>query len=255
MNLAEIVTRMEITLHHIGYDLKQTVDDLGQIERFEKRSRGDTFDINEHVKGMILALLSNQRPWKPIMQNMTKITEIFLNFQVEKLKQADKRLLAEQLKGIKCGNRAIDKQLASLDFNLSVFEQIELDYGSLDKYVISDSPIDIAWELAKGKKYKLKQIGFALALEYLRNVGIQAIKPDLHLRRIISKNRLNLYPGYPSEIDTYRILSTISKEANVSLTYIDNLMWVFCATDYANVCGSNPKCHICQLQDNCNMAT
>lgn len=248
----DLVKKMEETLNKIGYEFKGKINDLGQVKRSERRELGEEFSTHEHIKGMILALLSNQRPWGPIVKNMDRISDIFFGFEKDKIKQVSKKLLAQQLKDIKCGNRAIDKQMDCLDYNISIFEQIEVAYGSLDDFVVSDEPNFIAWELGQGKKYKLKQMGFTLALEYLRNVGIQAIKPDLHIRRIISNERLNLYDGYPSEKDTVELLKKIAEESKVTLTYLDNLMWLYCAVDYGNVCGSSPKCHICVLKNHCN---
>jgi len=248
----ELVNKMEATLRKIGYDLEQAIHDLGQVSKSERRDRGESFSTDEHLKGLILAMLSNQRPWGPIAKNMDKIADIFFGFQLDKIKKADKKELAKKLKDIKCGNRFIDKQMESLDYNIGVFEQIELDYGSLDHFVVSDSPDNIARELGKGRKYKLKQIGYTLALEYLRNVGIPAVKPDLHIRRIIGDERLNFCKGYPSENEAVKTLETIAKEAGVHLTYLDNLMWLFCAVDYANICGSEPKCHLCELRYHCN---
>ncbi|MDQ0890682.1 thermostable 8-oxoguanine DNA glycosylase [Paenibacillus sp. V4I9] len=249
----ELVNKMEATLNNIGYDLSKAIFELGQVSRSEQRDRGETFSINEHLKGLILSMLSNQRPWGPIVQNMDKITDIFFGFQLDKIKQSDKTVLAKQLKNIKCGNRSIDKQMENLDYNIRIFEQIEVVYGSLDQFVVSDTPDNIAWELGQGRKYKLKQMGYTLALEYLRNVGVKAIKPDLHIRRIIGDERLNFCSGYPSEIETVKIMGVIAEESGVNLTYLDNLMWLYCALDYANICGSDPKCNLCELQHYCNM--
>lgn len=249
----ELIRKMEATLNNIGYDLSNAIIELGQVSRSERRDRGESFSIDEHLKGLILAMLSNQRPWGPIVENMDKITEIFFGFQIEKIKQADKRSLSTQLKDIKCGNRSVDKQMESLDYNIRIFEQIEVVYGSLDQFVVNDTPDNIAWELGQGRKYKLKQMGYTLALEYLRNVGVKAIKPDLHIRRIIGDERLNFYSGYPSEIETVKIMGMIAEESGVNLTYLDNLMWLYCAVDYANICGSDPKCNLCELQHSCNM--
>jgi hypothetical protein len=248
----ELVHKMEATLSHIGYDLNKAINELGQVSRSERRDRGEIFSKDEHLQGLILSMLSNQRPWGPIVENMDKITDIFCGFRVDQIKQADKKSLAKQLKDIKCGNRSIDNQMDSLDYNIGILEQIEADYGSLDQFVVSDTPANIAWELGQGRKYKLKQVGYTLALEYLRNVGVKAIKPDLHIRRIIGDERLNFYNGYPSETEAVKILSTIAEESGVNLTYLDNLMWLYCAIDYANICGSEPKCNLCKLQNNCN---
>lgn len=252
INSKELVHKMEATLNNIGYDLKKAIIELGQVSKSERRDRGETFHLDEHLKGLVLAMLSNQRPWGPIVENMDKITNIFSGFQLDKIKQTDKKMLAKQLKDIKCGNRSIDKQMESLDYNIRIFEQIEIVYGSLDQFVVSDAADNIAWELGNGKKYKLKQMGYTLALEYLRNVGVKAIKPDLHIRRIIGDERLNFYNGYPSEIETVDIMSAIADESGVNLTYLDNLMWLYCAVDYANICGSNPKCSVCELRQHCN---
>lgn len=253
INSQELVRQMEATLQNAGYNLNQAIIELGQVSKSERRDRGEAFHTNEHLKGFILALLSNQRPWGPIVENMDNITDIFYGFQLDKIKQADKKLLAKQIKDIKCGNRAIDKQMEALDYNIRIFEQLECTYGSLDQFVGSDTADNIAWELGNGRKYKLKQMGYTLALEYLRNVGVKAIKPDLHIRRIISDERLSLYNGYPSEIETVNIMSAIAAESDVNLTYLDNLMWLYCAVDYANICGSHPKCNVCELRQHCKM--
>lgn len=250
---AELVKKLELSFKNIGYDLSKAINDLGQVSRSDRRDCGESFSNDEHLKGLILSMLSKQRPWGPIVQNMDKINDIFFGFQLDKIIQVDKNELAKRLKDIKCGNRSVVKQMESLDYNISIFAKIDAAYGSLDNFVMSDSPDNIAWELGEGRKYKLKQMGYTLALEYLRNVGIKAIKPDIHLRRIVSDERLNYYNGYPSEVETVKILSSIAGECGVNLTYLDNLIWLYCAVDYANICGSDPKCYLCELQYKCNM--
>ena len=81
--------------------------------------------------------------------------------------------------------------MLSLHENIRTFEKIEKEYGSFDSFVLSDTINNIAIQLStSNSRYKLKQIGFALALEYLRNVGLDVGKPDLHIRRILSIKRL-----------------------------------------------------------------
>ncbi|MDD3224501.1 MAG: hypothetical protein PHX70_07335 [Clostridium sp.] len=144
-------------------------------------------------------MFSNQRPWGPIAENIQKIDNIFFCYDKNKILSTDKKFFIEKLTEIKCGNRAIVKQMNSLNYNIEIFEKIENQYGSIDIFITSDDPSNIAKKLGNLGEYKLKQIGYTLALEYLRNVGISAIKPDIHIRRILSKNRLNLCEHYPSE--------------------------------------------------------
>lgn len=49
-----------------------------------------------------------------------------------------------------------------------------------------------------------------------------------------------------------QILSKLSKQADVNMTYLDNLLWIFCAVDYGNICGERPKCNLCNLKNLCN---
>ncbi|MFC4810230.1 hypothetical protein [Paenibacillus sp. GCM10023250] len=247
----QLIALMEETLRARGFDLAGAIDELGQVRQSVRRERGEAFSFGEHIRGMLLALLSNQRPWGPIARNEARLAEIFGGYEAERLKAADKSRLAECVKAIKCGNRAIARQMADLDANLATLERIAADYGSLDRFVLSGPPEAVARELGQGKRYKLRGVGFTLALEYLRHVGVKAIKPDLHIRRIVSDARLRLHDGYPSEDKAVAILGRLAAEAGVNLTYLDNLMWLYCAADYGAICGAAPKCGACGLRPHC----
>ena len=252
---AELLKNIQDTLQRLKIDYEKIIEEFGQVTASEKREKGVKFSINDHLKALILAMLSNQRPWGPIAKNLKIINEIFFNYDLEKIKNSDKREFEDKLRQIKCGNRSISKQMKSLDYNIPVLLLIQNQYDSLDNFVTSDAPEKIATELSKGKKYKLKQIGFPLALEYLRNVGIRAVKPDVHMRRIISNERLNYCSCYPTEEETVKVLSSLAKQIGVNPTYLDNLVWIFCAVDYGNICNENPKCHFCSLRSLCNFPT
>lgn len=71
---------------------------------------------------------SNQRPWGPNVDNIENKQDFFLGFHLDKIKQAVYLVFAELLKDIQCGNRSNTKQIDSLDYNISIFEQLELVY-------------------------------------------------------------------------------------------------------------------------------
>ena len=52
-------------------------------------------------------------------------------------------------------------------------------------------------------------------------VGIDAIKPDTHIIRILSKDRLAYSESTPSPEAAVKILEDISKETGLSLSYLD----------------------------------
>lgn len=246
-----ILQSIKETLEMNGFDYKSYINNLRHIKNIELRNSGKSFSFDEHINALIFSLLSNQRPWEPIEANEKNICDIFFNFNKEKLLNTDPEYFVQRLKEIRCGNRAVSKQMESLKYNIMVFEDIEKDHGSLDNYVTSKSPYEIADELANGR-YKLKQVGFALALEYLRNVGIDAIKPDTHIMRILSNERLGYSDHDVNEYEAVEILKNVSKETGYTQAYLDALLWLFCASGYGDICTSNPKCDKCKLKLYCN---
>jgi len=227
-------------------DYQRWIDDFGQVTALEERERGKVFTLRDHVRGLLLAQLSNNRPWGPIAANRSRIDEIFRNYEPEVLKSADPDHLAEQIKSIRCGNRGILKQMQGLRGNIEIFERI----GDIDLYATSDAPEVIAQSFASGK-FKLTQIGFPLAMEYLRNVGINTIKPDLHICRMIGPERLALTNEVPTPEQAHSVLMAWSEGHDESALYIDNLLWLFAAKDYAAICAARPRCEIC-LVSKCN---
>jgi hypothetical protein len=248
------VLRLKQTLSDEGIDYQRVIDEFGQVRASEERERGKEFSLRDHVRGLILSLLSNQRPWGPIARNMDRITTIFCDFSPDAIKAADPAQLVQQLRTIRCGNRQIRRQMNTLRMNIAVFERIQSEYGSLDRFVESDDPHNICIRLSDTRSaYKLRQIGYPLAMEYLRNVGIRASKPDVHVRRAIGRCRLGLTDAdVPSEEQAYRTVATIGDELRINATYLDNLLWLLCARDYGNVCKATPRCTICRLRDSCN---
>jgi hypothetical protein len=65
-NLDTIVQKIERTLANNDVDFEKIINKMGQVSAAEKRSNGYEFTLNDHLRGLILSLLSNQRPWKQI---------------------------------------------------------------------------------------------------------------------------------------------------------------------------------------------
>ena len=237
-----VLRQIESTLDSNGFDYRRWIDSFGQVDGFERRESGQRFGLNDHVRGLVLAQLSNQRPWGPIAENLDRLSAIFLHYDPQALKAANPVELAESVKKIRCGNRQIARQTQFLRENIEVLESID----DLDNYVVSLPPAEIARSFAEGP-YKLKQVGMALAMEYLRNVGVNCIKPDLHICRMIGPERLGLVRETPTPEEAIDALDSWAERTDRSLMYMDNLLWLFAAQDYAAICGANPRCSICQV--------
>ncbi|MCH8821890.1 MAG: hypothetical protein IH984_00125 [Planctomycetes bacterium] len=235
----------------VGIDYEEVVAEFGQVPASEERLRGKKFHIRDHVRGLVLAQLSSQRPWGPIAENMAKIDRLFHKWDPDKLLEISATELVDGVRGIHCGNRLIAKQMNSLVPNIKTLRRIEVEFGSLDSFIESKPPDAIANQLANPGRFKLKQIGFTLAMEYLRNVGIRAGKPDVHVRRVLGGERLAFLEGEPSEQQAVEMIGRLASEAKCNPTYLDNLLWMFCAQDYGNVCKAQPRCEICSFREKC----
>jgi hypothetical protein len=245
--LVDVINQIQDTLTQQSVPYQEIIDSFGQVAALERRSAGRRFSLRDHVRALLLSQLSNNRPWGTIARNLSPIRDIFLNYDPVALKEIDPASLTDSIIEIGCGNRSIAKQLNGLRQNIETFERID----NIDKYVVSADPEVIAKSFAKGK-YKLVQIGFTLAMEYLRNVGIDAIKPDLHICRMIGPERLGLTEKVPTPEQAYAALMGWARTTEHSALFIDNLLWIFAAQDYGKICTANPKCHLC-LVKSCNM--
>jgi hypothetical protein len=63
--------------------------DLTIINAAENRKKGKSFGFNEHLRGIVLSLLSSQADWGKIYTNKQYIEDLFFNFDKEKIKKTD----------------------------------------------------------------------------------------------------------------------------------------------------------------------
>ena len=235
--------------------LKDNVEDIDQtiLNSIDDRKNGKKFNFQEHLKGFVYAQLSALVSWKIIKEHQTELNTLFKDFEKDSLKAIDPETLIEKIRELKCYSPYTTKnQMNSLKANIETFEKIEKDYGSLDSFITHDTPSNIVKLLADSKSiYKLKYTGVALACEYLRNVGIDIIKPDAHIKRISGIERLNLVHS-KSEYKIINEFKRLSDEIGISQVKMDYLLWNFCAKGYGEICTATPKCSECVIQRYCN---
>lgn len=62
------------------YLQSQKTAELSYIQKkIRKRASGESFSFNEHLQGLIYALLSSQAVWKKIHEHLSEITIYFLS--------------------------------------------------------------------------------------------------------------------------------------------------------------------------------
>lgn len=196
-------------------------------EYFERRNAGHVFSEEEHVKALIYALLSSNRQWKGIEKNKGKIDKIFFNYDIPRIKQTEPQYFIDEIKKIQCGNRRITYQMKGLCKNLDVFDKIIKERGSLDKFVSKVPVSEVCQMISKAREqYKLLEVGKALACEYLKNVGIDAAKPDTHLMWFFGNNCVGISSKErATEKETLDAVERLHEQTGRSRTEIDYLIW------------------------------
>lgn len=232
-------------------DIVQGID-LTILEAVNARKNDKIFSFEEHLRGFIYAQLSAMVSWKKIKENQSRLDEIFCNFDRMQLKEKSAEDLINEITEIKCHNPYTTKnQMRSLKANIETFEKIEQEYGSLENFITHSAPSNIIKLLADSNStYKLKYAGIALVCEYIRNVGIDIIKPDVHIKRIASTERLNLITAK----NDYKIIDEFQKlaeEIGISQVKMDYLLWNYCSKGYGEVCTATPKCDECVIKNYC----
>lgn len=233
------------TMNESGFDYKKDYQIV--INNVNRRANGIPYSLSEHISAMIFSQLSNQRPWKGIAKNAENIKRIFHNFDADQIMvmtpiQLEK--IVSDLKAIKCGNRQIAKQIASLQDNIRTLQTIATEHGSIDTYY-NETPADqVIYSLSAGK-YKLKQMGVPLVSEYLRNVGMDLVKPDTHVKRLLG--RLGYTASNPAtDSEAFQACEEIAAEYGIQNIEVDAVLWQYCAKDFFQKCTDDPDCKGCR---------
>ena len=133
-----------------------------------------------------------------------------------------------------------------------VLEQIEKDYGSLDKFVSKEKPNDIANMFNSGK-YKLIQVGRAFAYDYLKRVGVNTCKKSSQLERLFGSHRLGIVENAnATEQQVLNIIKKIAELNNCDEIIVESIIQQFCLLRSANICGEHPNCEKCKIRNYCH---
>lgn len=230
------------------------IADIDKESKMQLRAEGKSFSTEEHIKGLIYSLLSAQTVWANIEKNFKNIDNLFGGYLIDEIRKHDATYYVEGLKKIRCGSRSTHAQMNALHENISTIEKIINEYGSMDNFVTSKPSREIVKILSSGKsEYKIKQMGSALAWEYLRNIGIDGAKPDVHMKRILSVSRLGVSNrDKATDDEVLDAIESLSKETGFWMAEIDYLFWAYCATGKGEICTANPSCDKCVIRDYCN---
>ena len=233
-----------LELQHNNPQTKKGID-----KTMADSDNGKIRSISEHVACMILAMLTANRPYEPIKQHLSQLENIFMNYDADKLMNADPEQLIKSVKSIRCGNMRIKFQMYALKHNISYLRQMQQEHGSIDAYYHSMTKYD----LVKTLDNNLKEMSATLISEYLPSVGIDLPKPDRHIQRILGSERLGFSSRKMASIQgCYEVIHDFAVATSEHERYIDVILWSYCAEGEKNICCASPRCEKCVISEYCN---
>lgn len=234
-----------------NYDYTKELDEIEKKKKALTCGTIGELGLREHTRTMIYAMLSNNRVWGPIKDNEKRIDDIFKQYDLVELKRATPESLTNEIKKIKCGNRQIKKQMLALSENIQTLERIAREHGSVDEYIRKVDLVTVVRSLSEPNgEYKLKCMGIRLVCEYLKNIGVEVVKPDTLLCRLVG--RLGYSKTIPaSPWEAIEICKEIGKAYNESQSFVDTVLWQYCAKKphYFELCTEKPKCEKCLVTE------
>jgi endonuclease III len=235
-------------------DWRQLLEDLEQASLVRARAAGWRPTDLDAMHGLLLAFLSAMTDWRRIQAAKN---EILTSFDWHPLRVAE--LTDDQLASLhrwfvsrRLGSLILRKQLVYLRLAAAKLVAMAKESGSVEAFLsarIAGGAVidDLA---APRSRWKLPGVGIALAAEFLKNLGHDDFKPDRHLLRILGPTRLALVPN--ADLHTVRMVGrNLAHESGVLATELDQMLWLYCARGYANVCGAEPRCNECLLAPHC----
>lgn len=223
------------TLRNIGIDIDS------ELAYYRTLSTEDWTD-RDYFETLTRTVFSGIRN-NIIEDRWNAISDAFSNFDFHKVAKYDENKLQELME-----NEAIIRHIGKIKatvFNAKKMVEIVKEYGSFKNYLNSFSSIGELVEKLQGYYGGFQWIGERNVYEFLKEIGIQTIKPDLQVKKVLL--RLGLIDRKASTEKVVDIGLIMSKEVNERPCSVDWLLWRF----GSEVCRSkSPLCEQCLLSSN-----
>lgn len=226
--------------------LKTDKDFVKELEEARNRKFEDKPDSFFFEKMCYCVFVSGFRS-EQIRKRYNILRTLFANYNINKVAKFSEDKIKELMKNP--GMIKNEKKIRACVSNAREMLEIVKQFGSFANYVKSfgDNKIEL-------KKDLIKRFGFISRItvyDYLKEIGIDSIKPDVHVRRIF--HRLGFID---SDDETDKTIEAVDKVANEmsktikeKLSVIDLVFWKY---GESKICTkNNPLCSECKLTKFC----
>jgi len=232
----------------IGNGFSEWINRFRNITFDKIKSKGDDFLFEE----LILIIFSGGFRAKVVDAKWPNIKKAFDDFNIRRIANYNGGKI-DQIANMPDIIKNTRKIKATAD-NAKKITEIQRSYGSFANYIESfKDPLLLAGEMAE----KFDYLGRETVWDYLKGIGFEAIKPDVHVRRILFRLGLITSKESSPEItkEVFEIAEKMSELAGERLGVIDAVIWFYGADRPKEIkkpiCGKNPLCSECYLTEFC----
>ena len=201
--------------------------------------------ITIHVSGFRVSVLRDR--WDDIKK-------AFSDYDIYRVSQYTDKDLEKMMNNPKLIRN--EKKLKACIENAKIMKNISEEYGSFGEF-LSGLGNNLR-ELREELRTKLKYLGPVLIHEYLKEIGIDSIKPDVHVVKVM--HRLGLVDSEKISSDSIdrvvKMAEKMSRATGEKLNVIDAIFWMYGGGGDNHVkkaiCSKNqPLCTECPLTQHC----
>lgn len=234
--------------------VQDLVDSFQHVASARRRAAGELFSLRDHLRGIAIAMLAANRPWRGIAERMDELDELFGGWRPSFLESADPARLAAGVRQLGCGNARLRLQMAAIGAHIATLRRMEARFGHVDAFLTHAAPETVASLIsAPRSEWKLEEVGRQIALAWLENVGIGPLEPDADVRRVLGPQRLALLPDHAP--DPAQALAALARSARVEPAALVDQLRMFARAEYAGICTATPNCAECGVRAHCRQGS
>ncbi len=138
--------------------------------------------------------------------------------------------------------------------NAEIFIQIQDEHGDFKTYIQNFDGFD---KMVEDLKNKFNYLGSTTVYDFLREIGFDFAKPDVHLRRIMYRLGFleNDKDSHKNRSKIHSITKEFARIENTKVSVVDAVFWLYGSgsTEYVQygICTEKPKCNECDLKIIC----
>ena len=138
--------------------------------------------------------------------------------------------------------------------NAETFIKIQSENGDFKSYIKNFGELE---DLVNDLTTNFSYLGPITVYDFLREIGYNSAKPDVHLRRIMYRLGFleNDKDNHTNRSKIHETSEKIAGAIGTNVPVVDAVFWLYGSgsTKYVQhgICTNNPKCHECELETMC----